>query len=279
MLLDLIRVVPVAALVGVAPGWFWAKLLWASSDVYERIAYSAALSMALVPAVALIPAQLLGSEVTLAVAVASPLVVLGTGLVAHLRFGPAKVSADPLTTPTVPPSVLALLPIVVAFALVLGADFRNWRLFWLAGSCWGWHWLPCLLSGAVQKFMFPVALLMVAAGIAHRVAPSREPEAREDLPRPAPSERQGSPAVVWGRRLLMPAVLLSVLLRGYLGPALHDWPFIRGVDHYSHAVMTNLMMTRGEIEPYLIYPPGFHTMTELISRLSWLDSLVVFLVL
>src|SRR3712207_9196179 len=37
------------------------------------------------------------------------------------------------------------------------------------------------------------------------------------------------------RRLLLPAVLVLALLRGYSGPALHDWPFVRGVDHYSHA--------------------------------------------
>ena len=80
------------------------------------------------------------------------------------------------------------------------------------------------------------------------------------------------------RRLALPTVLLLVLLRGYLGPVL-DWPFIRGVDHYSHAVMTNLMMTRGEIEPYLIYPPGFHTTIAEISRLSGLDPLAIFPVL
>jgi hypothetical protein len=39
------------------------------------------------------------------------------------------------------------------------------------------------------------------------------------------------------------------------------------------------MMTRGEIEPYLIYPPGFHTLTAAISRLSGLDPLAIFPVL
>ena len=76
-----------------------------------------------------------------------------------------------------------------------------------------------------------------------------------------------------------PLLLLLVLFRGYAGPVLHDWPFIRGVDHYSHAVMANLMMSRGEIEPYLIYPPGFHTLTAMVSRLSGLDPLEIFPVL
>jgi hypothetical protein len=81
------------------------------------------------------------------------------------------------------------------------------------------------------------------------------------------------------RRLALPAALAVVLARGYLGPALHEWPFIRGVDHYSHAVMANRMMTAGRIEPYLIYPPGFHTMTAMVSRLSGLDPLEIFPVL
>jgi hypothetical protein len=44
-------------------------------------------------------------------------------------------------------------------------------------------------------------------------------------------------------------------------------------------VMSNLMMTEGEIDRYLIYPPGFHTLTALISRLSGLEPLEIFAVL
>jgi hypothetical protein len=43
--------------------------------------------------------------------------------------------------------------------------------------------------------------------------------------------------------------------------------------------MADLMMTRGEIEPYLIYPPGFHTLTAMISRLGGLEPLEIFPVL
>ena len=38
-------------LVGFAPGWFWARCLCAPSDRAEQLAYTVALSMALVPAV------------------------------------------------------------------------------------------------------------------------------------------------------------------------------------------------------------------------------------
>lgn len=82
------------------------------------------------------------------------------------------------------------------------------------------------------------------------------------------------------RPRLLSGVLGLVLARGYVGPVLHDWPFVRGgVDHYSHAIMANLMASEGEIEPYLIYPPGFHTFTAAVSRLSALDPLEVFPVL
>ena len=280
MFLDLIRALPVTALVGVAPGWFWAKLfLHASTDIAERITYSVALSMVLVPAVAMIPAQLFGTGVTLAVAVAAPLFVFLGGLAAYLRFGTAKASEELLIVAPVQLSAFALLPVAVGLALVLRADFANWRLFWLAGSCWGWPSEACVLSGGAQKFMLPVVLLLLAAGIVHRLAYSRELEARAGLPEPGPSGRQEPRAVALVRRLALPGVLLLVLLRGYLGPVLHDWPFIRGVDHYSHAVMAELVMTEGEIEPYLIYPPGFHTMIAEVSRLSGLDSLDIFPVL
>ena len=189
MFLELIRALPVAIMVRIVPGWFWTKLLLrASTDIAERITYSVALSTALVPTVALIPAQLLGSGVTLVMAVASPLVVLGTGLLAYRRFGPSKVTEGPLTMPTVAPTVTALLPVIVAFALVLGAVLKNWRLFWLAGSCWRWPWEACVHSGGAQKFMLPIVLLLLGAGIVHRLASSRELEAQAAPPNQGPQD-------------------------------------------------------------------------------------------
>jgi uncharacterized membrane protein len=60
MLSELILALPAAILVGLVPGWFWARLLLASSDLPERIAYSVGLSMALVPTAALVQARLVG---------------------------------------------------------------------------------------------------------------------------------------------------------------------------------------------------------------------------
>ena len=78
------------------------------------------------------------------------------------------------------------------------------------------------------------------------------------------------------RRLLFAAVLLLTLLRGYLGPVLHDWPFLRGGDQYSHAVMANAMLSAGEYGSYLVYPPGFSTLVAAVSRLSGLGPLEIF---
>ncbi|MDQ3930422.1 MAG: hypothetical protein M3328_14915, partial [Chloroflexota bacterium] len=179
---------------------------------------------------------------------------------AYIRFGAAKGTDEPLApgwTPLGTPVLIVLLP---AFGLALWTGFR-------------------MVPG--QRDMHPVmllatiALLVLVAGIVHLVVSVRKPAPHEpSLAEAFPGT--GSPVT---RRLMLPAVLLLVLVRGYAGPVMYDWPFIRGVDLYSHAVMSNLMMTRGEIEPYLIYPPGFHTLVAVISRFSGLDPLEIFPVL
>ena len=204
------------------------------ADRWEQITYSLALSMALVPAAALVPVRLLGTGVTLPVAVSCALGVFFAGLLAYLGFGPAKGSYEPRFSELGPPGapVLVVLP---AFGLALWASLRM-----VPGQRYA---LPGTLLAAV-------ALLVLAAGVVHLVVSVRKP-----APQQPPLEEAlfggGSPPA---HRLLLPAVLLVVLFRGYAGPVLYDWPFIRGVDHYSHAVMADLVMSRGEIEPYLIYP-------------------------
>ena len=256
MLLDLIGALSAALLVGFAPGWFWARCLCARSDWAERLAYTVALSLALVPAAALVPAKLLG--VTLAVTGFSTLAVFLMGLLAYVLFGPAGAKdAPPFPGPEAlgMPTLVVLLP---AFGLALWAGLQT-------------------VPGSRDVFpagpMAAVALLVLVAGAVRLIASLREPGSRE----PSFGERPvASPRAC---RVLLPAVLLLALFRGYSGPTLHDWPFMRGVDHYSHAVMAELMMTRGEIAPYLIYPPGFHTLTAMLSRLSGLVPLEIFPVL
>src|SRR5919199_1951642 len=278
MLSDLTRALFAAVLVGVLPGWFWARCLCATADRTERLTHSVALSITLVPAAALLQVRLLGTGVTPALTVLSVTVVFLGGLGAYLGFGPAKGPDEPIASRPTSLSLPALVPLVLAFAFVVGADLELARSFSLARSCWGWTSDACASGGSPRRSVLPVALLLLLSGVLHLVVSRREggPQVRPREARPVESRRT---AVVLARRLLLPAVLLVVLLRGYLGPVLHDWPFIRGVDLYSYTVMANLMMSEGKIEPYLIYPPGFHTMTAEVSRLSGLDPLDIFPVL
>lgn len=277
MLADLIRALLAAGAAGVLPGYFWAKLLCVTEGPIERLTYSAALSMALVPALALAQARLLGSGVTLSIAVVSASFVLVAGLAAYLLVGPDKASKAWIASPTAPLGLYSLVSIALALAIVAGTDLAYRNGFWAATSCGGWPSTTCSASGSAQRFMVPVALLLAVAGIAHRLASSSKGAASVRFREEARIAVPGSPA--GPARLLLPAVLLLVLARGYVGVVLHDWPFVRGVDQYSHAVMANLMLSKGEIYPYLIYPPGFHTLVAVISRFSGLDPLRMFPVL
>jgi hypothetical protein len=271
VLYDLIRALPAAVVVYLLPGWFWAKLLRASADRAEQTAFSVALSMALVPAVLLVPTQLFGVGITLAAAVAAPLLVFSAGLVAYLRFGPAKGSDDPIAPLPPSPRTLTLLLLAAALALALGV---------IAGVLPRVQIIPLVTVGIVPAMGVLIAILVLIsfAGVVHVIESRPELASQEAVP-----AQQGvassSSRMALARRLLLTAVLLLALVRGYSGPVLHDWPFIRGVDQYSHAIMAKLIMTKGEIEPYLIYPPGFHSMTAELSRLSTLEPLEVFPVL
>ncbi|MDP8939524.1 MAG: hypothetical protein M3N10_04395 [Actinomycetota bacterium] len=253
MLLDLIRVLFAALLIGVLPGYYWARTLFATRDFAARLAYGVGLSMALVPAVTLIPACVLGQGVSLSATLFSALLVFGAGIVAYLWSGAEKEPEQPVAQPAKPPGLATLLPLIVALALAVAASLGAVEARWV---------------------VFPTAGLVVAAGVAYWFAPG----GRRDLPYTSEPEvrEQGTSRV---RYLLLALVLLFVLGRGYVGPVLQDWPYIRGVDHYSHAVMANQMLSEGTFEAYVIYPPGFHTMTAMISTLSGLEPIDVFPVL
>jgi hypothetical protein len=252
MLSDLIRALPAVVLVGVVPGWFWAKLLIAPADHAERFAYSVALSITLVPTAALVQARLLGTGVTLAIAIVSVVLVFFGGLAAYLRFGPAKEPNEPLVQPPASLGLPVLVPLIAAFALILGA------LFGLVSA----------------KLGAPLAaLLVLSGGIARLLASSRQ-----DTTWAAgrPTGALGSSVAPAVHYAALSAVLLLVLLRGYLGPLLHDWPYPRGVDRYEHAVMTGMTLSEGTTESFMLYPPGLHFLTALISRLSGFEPLDLF---
>lgn len=254
MAYDLIRTLLVALLVGFAPGYFWSRCLIYTEDFTVRFTYSVALSMTLVAAAVLVPTQLLGLSVTLPIAAICVVLVLVPGIAAYYVFGPAKGSDEPLANPPRPLPLPALLLAGAAMALALGIAFE---------------YLP------LRETAPYVAVLVILAGMTQLAAPG----VQTAMDQPVELSKDYSRPLALGQRLIAPLIFLLVLVRGYVGPVSNEWPSIRGVDHYSHAVMANLMMSEGAIDPYLIYPPGFHTMTAIISRLSGLDPLEIFPVL
>lgn len=252
-----------AFVVAVAPGWFWAATLPGAVGRFERLVYSVGFSLTLTSVLAYVPARVFGFGVTPAISFAAPLVVFASGLALYLVFGPPEGSgkgkdppldAEPIfTRPAKSPGLPALLPLIPA---------AGGMIFWNAGVLVGYVW-P-LLVGA----------MVAASGLIYLLTPEREP----DTPG-VPDEAESENVRGWLRALVLGVVFMLVLVRGYIGPVLQDWPFVQGVDHYSHAVMANLLQSRGEISPYLIYPPGFHTVTAMISHLSGLRPLDVFPVL
>lgn len=246
MIFDLLRVLIAVVAVGILPGYFWARVLFPAGGLAEKLTYSIALSLVMVPAVAMLPVRLVGMGVTLSVTIFSALVVFVLGIAARLLFGPAGDGKESLQVPPPAFAVPPLIPLVTAVAVMGAAAYGV---------------LPVVPS------MVVTGALILFSGIAHLF--SRGPE----------MEAQRLPLAGLLRRLALPTVLAVVAVRGYLGPVLYDWPYLRGADHYSHSVMAELMMTRGYIDPYLIYPPGFHTMTAFISRLTGLMPLEIFPVL
>jgi hypothetical protein len=75
------------------------------------------------------------------------------------------------------------------------------------------------------------------------------------------------------RRSLLALVLGLTAARSYSGPVGYDWPYLRGSDQFSHAVMTEQILAHGSYPTYLIYPPGFSTFSAVICRFSGLSPL------
>lgn len=248
MVEDLTKAILAAVLVGVLPGYFWERLLSGSRDVPERLAYSAALSSLLVPAAALALSWATGGGVTLQVALAAVLSVFLCGLGARLLLGPALSEDTPLLSPPPPFGRLSLTVAGLALALV-------------ATSMLGF------LSPATSAL--PIVVLLVVAGVAASGAlGGGQPAGTFESPR--------KPLLSAG---LLSAALLVTLARGYWGPVVHDWPYLRGGDQFSHAVMAEQMLWHGSYSSYLIYPPGFPTLVAVICRIGGLTPLEFFPVL
>ncbi len=91
--------------------------------------------------------------------------------------------------------------------------------------------------------------------------------------RPAPPARAG-----W-RALALSVVLGLVAVRAYTAVIRFDWPYVRGSDQFSYAVMAEQLLSHGSYGTFLIYPPGFSTLTAVFCRISGLTPLMLFPVL
>ncbi|WP_273844724.1 hypothetical protein [Rubrobacter calidifluminis] len=245
---QLTRAILAALLAGLLPGYFWERTLSGRRDVPERLACSAAISSLLVPAATLAISWITGGGVTLPVALAAVLAVFLCGLGARLLLGPARAQEQPLLSTPPPFGGFSMGALGMALALVVISMLG-------------------FISPATSAP--PIVVLLVVAGVvASGALGGGQTAGTFESPR--------KPLLSAG---LLSAALLVTLARGYWGPVVHDWPYLRGGDQFSHAVMAEQMLWHGSYSSYLIYPPGFPTLTAVICRLGRLTPLELFPVL
>jgi hypothetical protein len=318
---DLIRGLLAAVAAGVLPGYFWAAVLRPASGLAERLAYSAALSMAGVPLVAILLARAAGGGITLWIALAAVAIVLGTGLLAYRLRGGAPGPATPaLPSPAVTADPRVLTLVAGTFAVVLASMLRTHPPAWLLALIVVLVILagvliagPALVPGGGGTPAGPPGGAagggpgnQPGGGTAAGGGPAPGTVAGQGVTGPggmagqaaagtlvaadgpaAPAEPAGlappaSPHRPPGRGLRAGALLVILGLtayRAYSGVISHDWPFLRGGDQFSHAVMAEQMLAHGSYGAYLIYPPGFPALTAVICRFSGLAPLQLFPVL
>jgi len=301
LIADLVKALPAALAAAVLPGYFWACFLRRADGLAERLTYSTALSLATVPPAAIALARIMGTGISLGVAIASVLLVAGSGAVACKIWGTAA-SRGPAEPPALPRlsairdgRVLALIAAAIGLALASAVGMPTP----------GWVMLVIL------------AALVVAGLAAQRRAPAGPDQA--DTPGPAflaaPTDAEttagsasadiaaagtaadtgdaggvatqtvtevkapAEPRPLLNRALRAPllvAILALTTVRAYAGVIVHDWPYLRGEDQFSHAVMTEQMMAHGSYSSYLIYPPGFSSLSAVICRFCDLPPLSLF---
>jgi hypothetical protein len=259
VVLDLARAALAAVAAGILPGYFWAVVLRPTAGFAERLTYSTVLSMASVPTVALVLASLTGAGVTLWIAIGSVALVLGSGVVAFVTRGAAPGPATPVLprpaamngTGTL---VLIAAALAAAVAAVLHVPASGLLLIAIAGAL------------AVAGVFAARAL-----GPATHSPPGRVAATAAD--QPASPDRAG-----W-RALALATVLGLVAIRAYAAVIRFDWPYVRGGDQFSYAVMAEQLLSHGSYGTFMIYPPGFSTLTAVLCRLSGLAPLALFPVL
>ena len=259
MVLDLARAALAAVAAGIMPGYFWAVVLRPTAGLAERLTYSTVLSMASVPTVALVLASLTGAGITLWIAIGSVALVLGSGVVAFVTRGAAPGPATPvLPRPAAMNGTGTLVLIAAALAAAVAA------LLHVPAS-------GLLLIAIAGALAVAGVFAARALGPATHRCPGRVAATAAD--QPAPPDRAG-----W-RALALATVLGLVAIRAYAAVIRFDWPYVRGGDQFSYAVMAEQLLSHGSYGTFMIYPPGFPALTAVLCRLSGLAPLALFPVL
>jgi hypothetical protein len=268
LLADLARAFLGAIAAGVLPGYFWAGFLRPAGGLGERLAWSAALSMASVPVLALVVARAAGTGVTLWVAIVSIAVVLGSGALARIVRGapvPQGAAGRPAGRRRAPdgPARRRDAPDGPAGpVLPRPPAISDWRTLALIVAAFG---LALAVALGLPSPWWLLIVILAALAVAGALAATGTESGWQP------------PAVL--REPVLAIVLALTAVRAYAGPVRHDWPYLRGSDQFSHAVMAEQMLAHGSYASYLIYPPGFSTLTAVICRVSGLTPLVLFPVL
>jgi hypothetical protein len=96
---------------------------------------------------------------------------------------------------------------------------------------------------------------------------------------PAPAARPFGQPLSVVRDGGLAVILVLTACRVYSGVIRFEWPYVSGGDQFSHAVMAEQMLAHGQYPSYLIYPPGFSSLTAVICRFAGLTPLSLFPVL
>ncbi len=247
MVLEVLQAAAAGCFALLLPGYLWASVLLRTAGRVERLVVGLALSMTLVPVFALGVGSLLDSGITWAVA-SSAVALMYLGAVPLTLLDTGRLHEPEKRVVAVPRLHLSTLLLVgAALALLLAAALQR---------------LPR------ERLLVPMLVLLIGVVLTQLLVSSRDDSDSEV------ASLDASPGVL--HHALLAAVLVLTLVRGYIGPVRHDWPYLRGVDHYAHSVLVELRISNGPSSEFLIYPPGFHTLSAVLSQHSGLAPLELY---
>src|SRR5205823_627633 len=193
--------------------------------------------------------------VTLWIAIGSVALVLGSGAVALVTRGAGRGPVTPvLPRPAAMTGTGTLVLIAAALAAAVAA------LLHVPSS-------GLLLIAIAGALAVAGVFAARALGPATDSTPGPATDSTPGRAAPAAADQPARPDRASWRALALAAVLGLVAIRAYTAVIRFDWPYVRGGDQFSYAVMAEQMLSHGSYGTFMIYPPGFSTLTAVICRL------------